>query len=99
MTRQALATTALSRRGCSAAAARAMTVPPRVQVTDELADYQVAHRELVPSVQHCRSMYLNNRGRELPSADPATRAGDVNASPRYRFAVWNEITRVATNAA
>ena len=64
MTRQALATTALSRRGCSAAAARAMTVPPRVQVTDELADYQVAHRELVPSVQHCRSMYLNNRGGE-----------------------------------
>ena len=30
-------------------------------VTDKLASYQVAHRELVPSVQHRRSKYLNNR--------------------------------------
>jgi len=28
---------------------------PRVIVTDKLASYQVAHRELVPSVQHRRS--------------------------------------------
>ena len=34
---------------------------PRVIVTDKLASYQVAHRELVPSVQHRRSKYLNNR--------------------------------------
>ena len=34
---------------------------PRVLVTDKLASYQVAHRELVPSVQHRRSKYLNNR--------------------------------------
>ena len=33
---------------------------PRVIVTDKLASYQVAHRELVPSVQHRRSKYLNN---------------------------------------
>ncbi len=33
-----------------------LTVP-----TDKLASYQVAHRELVPSVQHRRSKYLNNR--------------------------------------
>ena len=30
-------------------------------VTDKLASYQVAHRELMPSVQHRRSKYLNNR--------------------------------------
>ena len=34
---------------------------PRVLVTDRLASYQVAHRELVPSVAHRRSKYLNNR--------------------------------------
>ena len=28
-------------------------------VTDKLASYQVAHRELVPSVAHRRSRYLN----------------------------------------
>ena len=31
----------------------------RVIVTDKLASYQVAHRELVPSVAHRRSRYLN----------------------------------------
>ena len=34
---------------------------PRVIVTDKLASYQVAARELVPSVTHRRSKYLNNR--------------------------------------
>ena len=34
---------------------------PRVIVTDKLARYQVAHRELMPSVEHRRSRYLNNR--------------------------------------
>ena len=34
---------------------------PRVIVTDKLASYQVAHRELMPSVAHRRSRYLNNR--------------------------------------
>ena len=34
---------------------------PRVIVTDKLASYQVAHRELLPSVTHRRSKYLNNR--------------------------------------
>jgi putative transposase len=34
---------------------------PRVIVTDGLGSYQVAHRELVPSVKHRRSKYLNNR--------------------------------------
>jgi putative transposase len=34
---------------------------PRVIVTDGLRSYQVAHRELMASVQHRRSKYLNNR--------------------------------------
>ena len=34
---------------------------PRVLVTDKLGSYQVAHRESMPSVQHRRSKYLNNR--------------------------------------
>jgi putative transposase len=34
---------------------------PRVLVTDTLASYQVAHRELVPSVTHRCSKCLNNR--------------------------------------
>src|ERR1700756_4257489 len=34
---------------------------PRVLVTDKLASYRVAHREVLPSVTHRRSKYLNNR--------------------------------------
>src|SRR5271168_2954710 len=34
---------------------------PRVIVTDKLGSYQVAHRELLASVTHRRSKYLNNR--------------------------------------
>ena len=34
---------------------------PRVIVTDGLSSYRVAHREIVPSVEHRRSKYLNNR--------------------------------------
>ena len=34
---------------------------PRVLVTDKLRSYQVAHRELMPSVAHRRSRYLNHR--------------------------------------
>ena len=34
---------------------------PRVIVTDKLPSYGVAHREIMPSVEHRRSKYLNNR--------------------------------------
>ena len=34
---------------------------PRVIVTDKLASYQLADRELLPSVTHRRWKYLNNR--------------------------------------
>ena len=33
---------------------------PRVLVTDKLASYRVAHRELAPSVTHRQSKYLND---------------------------------------
>ena len=36
-------------------------VSPRVLVTDKLGSYQVAHREVMPSVEHRQSKYLNNR--------------------------------------
>jgi putative transposase len=34
---------------------------PRVIVTDKLTSYSVAHREMLASVEHRRSKYLNNR--------------------------------------
>ncbi|WP_043782594.1 IS6 family transposase [Rhodococcus sp. JVH1] len=34
---------------------------PRVIVTDKLGSYQVTHREIMASVEHRRSKYLNNR--------------------------------------
>jgi putative transposase len=34
---------------------------PWVLVTDKLASYRVAHRRLIPGVEHRRSKYLNNR--------------------------------------
>src|SRR3979490_2688234 len=34
---------------------------PRVIVTDKLQSYGVAHRQLLPKVEHRRSRYLNNR--------------------------------------
>jgi putative transposase len=34
---------------------------PRVIVTDKLRSYGAAHREIVPSVEHRQSKYLNNR--------------------------------------
>ncbi|MEY9997275.1 transposase-like protein [Streptomyces sp. V4I8] len=34
---------------------------PRVIVTDKLRSYGAAHREVMPSVEHRSSKYLNNR--------------------------------------
>jgi putative transposase len=38
---------------------------PRVLVTDKLASYGVAHRRLMPGVEHRRSKYLNNRAENV----------------------------------
>ena len=106
---------------------------PRVIVTDGLSSYGVAHREIVPSVTHRRSKYLNNRAenshqptrqreramKRFKSARHAQRflSAFSGISPHFRprrhllsaaeyrqvmadrFAVWNEITGVATTAA
>jgi putative transposase len=40
---------------------KGLTYMPRVLVTDKLASYGVAHRRLIPGVEHRRSKYLNNR--------------------------------------
>ena len=45
---------------------------PRVIVTDKLASHQAAHRELMPSVQHRRSKYLNIHT-EFAGARPSPR--------------------------
>ena len=37
------------------------TRPPRVMVTDKLASYGAAKREVMPSVEHRRHKGLNNR--------------------------------------
>jgi putative transposase len=39
---------------------RGLRFVPRVLITDKLASYGVAHRGLIPSVEHRRSKYLNN---------------------------------------
>ena len=49
---------------------------PRVLVTDKLASYQVAHRELMSSVEHRRSRYLNNRAENSHQPTRAPRTGD-----------------------
>ena len=106
---------------------------PRVIVTDGLSSYRVAHRELMASVQHRRSKYLNNRAenshqptrqreramKRFTSMRHAQRflsafsgisphfrprrhllsAADYRQVMADRFAVWNEITGVATTAA
>jgi putative transposase len=38
---------------------------PRVLITDKLASYGVAHRRLMPGVEHRRSKYLNNRAENV----------------------------------
>ncbi len=48
---------------------------PRVLVTDKLASYQAAHRELLPSVEHRRSNYLNNRLQRTPINRPVSESG------------------------
>jgi putative transposase len=55
---------------------------PRVLVTDKLASYGVAHRRLIPGVEHRRSKYLNNRAE---NSHQTTRARE-RAMRRFRSA-------------
>jgi putative transposase len=49
---------------------------PQVIVTDKLRSYQVAHRELITSVDHRRSKYLQQSSRELSPTHQTAEAGD-----------------------
>jgi hypothetical protein len=70
---------------------------PRVLVTDTLASYPVAHRGVMPGVEHRRSKYLNNRGRELPPTHPPARTGDEEIPlTRRRAAVPVRVQRHLT---
>ena len=53
---------------------------PRVLVTDKLASYQVAHRELMSSVEHRRSRYLNSF--ILSSLGPGHHLGNLIGAAR-----------------
>ena len=63
---------------------------PRVIVTNKLAGYQVAHRELLPSVTHRRSKYLNRAENSHQSTRVRERVMKRFASPgqaqRFLFA-------------
>jgi putative transposase len=48
---------------------------PRVIVTDKLASYQVAHRELMASVPHRRSKHLNSTAPRTLTSRPGTASG------------------------
>src|SRR5687768_6709249 len=106
--------------------------PPRVLITDKLASYPAAKREVMPSVEHRRHRGLNNRAenshqptrrrerqmKRFKSPGQAQRflsaRGQINnllhlrrdhlAATEYRsaraqaFAIWAEITGVATAA-
>ncbi len=70
-------------------------VPP-VIVTDKLASNQVAHRELVPSVAHRRSRYLNNRAEN--SHQPTRqreRAMKRFTSPRHAQRFLSAFSRIS----
>jgi putative transposase len=56
---------------------------PRVLVTDKLAGYGVAHRQLMASVTHRRSKYLNNRAENSPQPTRRGRAMKRVKSARH----------------
>ncbi len=49
---------------------------PRAIVTDKLSSYSVAHREILAAVEHRRSKYFQQPGKELAPADPTARTGN-----------------------
>ena len=49
-------------------------VAPRVMITDKLASYGAAKREILPGVEHRQHRGLNNRAENSSPADPTARA-------------------------
>jgi putative transposase len=53
--------------------------PPRVMITDKLASYGAAKREVMPGIEHCQHKGLNNRA-EIRTSRPAPQ-GPLFRSP------------------
>jgi transposase-like protein len=49
---------------------------PRVMITDKLASYGAAKKDILPGVEHRQHKGLNNRAEKLAPADPPTRTAD-----------------------
>ena len=49
-------------------------IAPRVMITDKLASYGAAKREIMPGVEHRQHQGFEQSSGEQPSADPTTRA-------------------------
>ena len=60
----------------AAQAAQAAMPPPRVMITDKLASYGAARREVMPSVEHRQHKGPEQPGGELAPADPTTGTTD-----------------------
>jgi putative transposase len=55
---------------------KSLRYAPCVIVTDKLKSYAAAKREILPSVEHRQSRYLNNRAEVSHQSDPTTRTTD-----------------------
>ena len=51
--------------------------PPRVTITDKLASYGAAKREIMPGIEHRQHKGLNNRGEFAPAGAPTRAANEA----------------------
>ena len=68
---------------------------PRVIVTDKLRSYGVAHRQLLPTVEHRQPRYLNNRAESAKCRD-SNRRCRLKAS--FRLTRLSMATSILTDA-
>src|SRR5690349_1337587 len=71
--------------------------PPRVRVTDKLASYPAAKKELMPGVEHRRHKGLNNRAERCYGASGADQApSPPEASTERPMPQRNDLSRSDT---
>jgi putative transposase len=58
---------------------------PRTIVTDKLASYRVAQRELMPKVHHNTAKHVNNRAEQLHESTRFRERGMGGLSSRVRY--------------
>ena len=61
---------------------------PRVLVTDQLRSYAVAHREVMASVEHRQSRYLNRAENSHQRPGTANAPGNASAQPAQPTGSW-----------